>query len=308
MRTLPLPPTVSQSSALTGRLIPVFAAFITIAGYLYIAIPQCAADQATCFTSFAVAPFRYRILSVILERWIAPSGQPPQVIVVDIAIHTIAVVIVYFGLYQWLRRWHGESAASVGILILCGAWMFSYYFYLRTVYTVIEMACIVLALLALKSRLWVYAILVILASLNRETGVFLALIWIAYHADEWRARRFWLNAGLLLLTYGAVTAALHIGIGNADHILGLWGTLALNIKRLGDGLFLNTMLLPLWIMAAKGYRGAPPALKRLAWVGVLSVGAILVGGSWAEMPRLALVVYPLVLPVVCSNLREVKYR
>lgn len=303
MRTLQPIYSAPQANLFTARLVPVFAAFITIAGYLYIAIPDCFQQASDCFTSFAVAPFRYRILSILLERLIAPGGLPPQIIVADIAIHTIATLIVYFGLYTWLTRWVDESAASIGILILCGAWMFAYYFYLRTVYTVIEMACIVLALLALKSRLSLYAALVIIASLNRETGVFVALIWIAYHADEWRARRFWINAGMLLLTYGAVTAALHIGIGSAEHMLGLLGTLALNIKRLGDGLFLNAMLLPLWIMTVKGYRYAPPELQRLALVGVLSIVSILVGASWSEMPRLALVVYPLVLPVMVVQLR-----
>lgn len=282
----------------THKPLLLFAILVTIGGYFYIAIPECTERWAMCFQSIAPAPFRYRVLSVLLERLITPDGVPHMILLADIVIHFVAVVVVYLGLWCCLRQHVSVNTAIIGVFLLCAVWLFSYWFYLKTIYTVLELACIVLALLAVRSRLLLYAALVIVASLNRETGFFLALIWMAAHAENWRTRAYWQQALTLWVTFAAVTIALRMALGYADHILGVGGTLAYNLGDLRDTLIINVIIAPVWYMLAQGYRHAPATLKRLALVGVLYLGAIVVMAAWNELARLTLPIMPLVLPVI----------
>lgn len=287
-----------QTAGATYRAMLIFAVLVTIGGYYYIAIPACIQRLDVCFQPIIYAPYRHRVLSVMLERLIAPDGNQVYTLLADIVIHTVCVIVIYAGLWRWLRQSMNAQAAITGVLLVACVWLFSFHFYLRTTYTVLEMACIVTALLAVRSRLLLYAALVILASLNRETGFFLVFIWAAVHADVLSTRNYWLRGGMLWAVYGAVTIALHLALGEGEHVLGLVGTLEHNLKDIREAVLINLIFAPLWYMAARGYRTAPAHLQRLALVGVLYLGAIVVAAAWSEIARLSLVIWPLMLPVM----------
>lgn len=288
------------------RPILLFAILATIGGFYYIALPECMARWSMCFASMEPAPYRYRVLQMFLENMVATNGEQHLMILADLVIHVVCVTFIYLGLEAWLRRWVNQAQLMVGIMLMIVVWMLAYWFYLRTVSTVLELT-FVMGAIWFHRRFAVVVALVILASLNRETGFFVALIWMAFHADNWRTKPYWLRAGVLWAVFAAVTIVLRVSLGYADHTLGLTGTLQYNLGDLRDTVFINAMLAPIFFMAIAGYRKAPPLLQRLALVAGLYVVAIIVGAAWNESPRLILPIMPLILPVILypmdSNLR-----
>jgi hypothetical protein len=101
--------------------------------------------------------------------------------------------------------------------------------------------------------------------------------------------------------WAGITAMLHITLGTAPHVLGLTGTLQANMDNLPQALIVNGILLPLWIMAAMGYRKSPMMLKGLGWVAAAYLVAAFVGGLWGEMARLSLPTIPLILPLLVAE-------
>lgn len=140
-----------------------------------------------------------------------------------------------------------------------------------------------------------YAALIVLASLNRETGLLLVFCYAAFFP-----RRYG-QIALLALVWAAVTGALHLVLGDAPHVLGVAGTLDYNLLNLPDGSFTNALLIPLVIILGLAYRAAPPLLRRLVWVAGLYLVAIAVGAAWNEMFRLVLPIVPLLLPVIVTE-------
>ena len=140
-----------------------------------------------------------------------------------------------------------------------------------------------------------YAALIVIASLNRETGLLLVFCYAAFFP-----RRYG-QIALLALVWAAVTGVLHLVLGDAPHVLGLAGTLDYNLVNLPDGLFTNALLLPIAMVLFTAYRTAPPLLRRLVWVAGLYLVAIAVGAAWNEMFRLVLPVMPLLLPLLVAE-------
>jgi hypothetical protein len=138
----------------------------------------------------------------------------------------------------------------------------------------------------------IYAALVIIASLNRETGLLLVFLHAAYFPARW------LQTALLAAVWGMVTLAIHLALGNADHVLGLVGTLQYNLDTLPDVIFANAPLIPLLLLVLMSYRHASNRAKRLLWITLGYVAAILVGGAWSETQRLILPVIPLIIPLI----------
>lgn len=136
-----------------------------------------------------------------------------------------------------------------------------------------------------------YALIVALASFNRETGLVLVFLFIAYFPARWR------QGVLLFLVYASITAAIHLAMGSSPHMLGLDGTLRYNLDNLNDALLTNVLFVPLWAMVVLNYRAASPIFRRLVWVAVAYLLAIAVGGAWNETARLILPIMPLILPV-----------
>lgn len=146
-----------------------------------------------------------------------------------------------------------------------------------------------------------YTALVMLASLNRETGLLLVGFYWAF---------FGFSRRLLLLSvlWAAITVGLHLVYGPAPaQFGGLVGTFALNQETLPSALFANVLLLPLWIGAGYYWRGSSLLFKRLLVCVALYVGAFLVGAIWQEV-RLLLPVLVVALPVVLRGEHEAPAR
>lgn len=274
-----------------------FALFISIAGYFYYVLPSCAADQTACFDaqSAPLAPYRYRLLQPALDL-VAGVQTNEQALAFGTLIHTALLALFVPCVYLWLRRWTNDDRAVIGVLITTLLLMLAYRIYFRNIATLIETLCLTTSLLLVNKRLiWQVGLLVV-ASLNRETGFFLVLFYIAYNGLKWDWRYL-----VLALTYGAVTFAIHLAMGAADHVLGLVGTLNYNLSNWAEDIFTAILFLPLIVLAVISFRRAPPILQRLTLVAVLFVGANLAGGAINEFPRLMLPVIVICLPMMVQG-------
>lgn len=276
------------------------AAALLIAGHYFIAIPQC--RYTLCADpSIVYAPYRYRLLGMVLEHYPELHFQLRELIFASMKIHAVAVLLTTFGMYVWLRRHTSTERAVMGVFIMAAAWLFGYHFYNRETSIALELTFFTLTLVFINSRLFVIALLVMLATLNRETGFFVVLIYAAYHFDKRQTRRYWINVALLSIVYAAPTLTAHYALGGYQHTMGLVGTFRHNLDTIVNAVLINLALLPIWAAAFLNYRTVPARFKRLLWVAALALAAIAVGGTWAESARLTLVIYPLILPALIYN-------
>jgi hypothetical protein len=139
-----------------------------------------------------------------------------------------------------------------------------------------------------------YAVILILASLNRETSAFLVL---AYALVAWRCNR--LN-GRFLALLTAIWLTVFIGLrltlnAPSEGTYGLPYIVAENLERLPGGfVYLVLFIGGVGFTSVLGWRYAPPFVRALLPMVVAYVGAILVFGIWGEV-RLWLPIVPLLL-------------
>lgn len=136
-----------------------------------------------------------------------------------------------------------------------------------------------------------YTALIIIASLNRETGIVLVLCYTAFFPAEWR------KTGLLGALWLIVQIGLHVWLGAAPIQYSLEATLATNIKTLPNVLLSNALLAPLWILVIRGYRHANGLFRRFYAIALVYLVLVLFGGLWQEV-RLLLILFPLMLPTI----------
>ncbi len=282
-----------------------FASLIIIGSYFYLAIPDCIRNYAICFQSQAPAPYRYRILQPTLESILASDGSQGNTLLADFMLQALLSPVIIVGLWKWLKRWSDDTRALVGVLLFAILSIASYHFYMRGISTTIEIACVVWMLVYID-RFWVVGLLTIVASINKETAVVLVFLFIAYHGYKpgYTIPRY----VALMLSFTAIQVAIHIALGASDHVLGLVGTFGYNWQNIGDAIFTNILLLPLVIAVIVAYKSSPSALKRLLWVAVLYVLAIVIGAAWNETMRLLLPVLPIALAAVMYKPVEVVER
>jgi hypothetical protein len=142
----------------------------------------------------------------------------------------------------------------------------------------------------------------VVASLNRETGVFLPLaLFLASLKD--RRRETFVSFGYLLLST-AIFAGLRLVRGSADPVDALPDVLSRNLQR--NNLIAAALGLPLflgvgWVYAALGLRSAPTFLRRLVRVVPLYLLAFAIWGWWREV-RILTSLYPVLVPLALAYL------
>jgi hypothetical protein len=274
--------------------------YIPIAAILALYLMEMSADPVQ-FAHEAVrgeelAPYQYRplfaYLFVGLDRLI---GQTPALWLFWFLSFALFAPLTD----EWLGKWMGGDRAFtwtlVSLFIVLGS---TWFVPAGLMWSLLETIFWLIALLLLHSGrvLWM-ARLVFVATLNRETTVLLPLLaWLS--TGRWR-----LATGLLAIwtaTYGGLRlyygdVPLHLTLGEIWH--------ANTVEYVGS--FLLGLALFGWIpvLALRGYRTAPPFVKRGAWVAIPYLAAIAVFGIWREF-RLFLPLLPLAIPLVMNRLGE----
>ncbi len=291
--------------------IMIFWVCVTSISFIYFVLPSCnssLAGIAACYENdkailnhTAEAPYQYRILAPYLMSLVASPSNHGAWFSTILIVHLLSFAFIFPSLYTWLQRWGSDRSATYGMFLIALLLAFSFFHqYPLSPTSVIELTLICATLVVWK-RYWIIVVMVILASLNRETGVLLVAIYALLTAADYRQRSYYIRVLPLGGLWAIIMAVLHITLGSAPHVLGLVGTIQGNIEDLQAGLIVNALLLPFWIAAVIGYRRSPGMLKHLGWLALAYLFTALVGGLWAEMGRLSLPIVPLLLPMVVAE-------
>jgi hypothetical protein len=253
----------------------------------------------------ANAPERYRVLvPVIVEgpiRLFARVMPYEQAFDRAYAIfYLLAIVSMLWALYAYLTEWFTDEQALVGALLVASTIRITIRQHDWAPGSYLEPAFFSVALvLILRGRRWWFALLVAVASLSRETGVFLVLLYLA--TAPFSRRSLW-----TAIAYLAISAAVFVGVrlvqGDAGRYWTLGRVLETNLSQPSLAVFNGAVFLgAVWLFAMLGFARAPLFTRRAAAVIPIYVGAIAVWGIWWEV-RLLMPIYPLVLPLALSYL------
>lgn len=238
-----------------------------------------------------VAPYQYRVLFAILFVVLS------QLIGLTAATWLFwFLTLSFFALLLdfWLALWMSASKATAGtlytLLLLMGFWWFHPY---SLMWSTLEAVFWMGALLLLHEKCYGWLVpLIFLATLNRETAIFIVLL-VGLVTLRWQ-----LTAALLIvwiLTYGSIR--LYYGYALPESTL-----LEILEQNLSRGNFFHTLLGLLlfgWIpiFVARAYRSAPLFLKKAILAAPPYLAAIAVFGIWSEF-RLLLPLVVLAMPLV----------
>ena len=279
-------------------------AFVIIAlatGFLYFVPVSCSAHLLVCLGDASappLAPGIYRLLPSMIERLVAPAVDPysGRMLLIDALLHIGIVTFTVPLLYAWLKRWVSPDRALIGLLLFAVIYLMAYHLYFRSIGTSLEILFVCWALVWLDRR-WVWLVpIAVLAALNRETGVLIAGLYFAYHG-----RSQWRGAAILATIWAVITAAIHLIVGSAPHVLGVIGTLLYNLDNFSDAIMVNLLFIPLAVALLPNYRHTSALFKRLTMLSVAYMIAVAGGGAWNETQRLLLPALPILMPLLLAS-------
>ena len=250
-------------------------------------------------------PDRYRWLAAaIVEppvRLLAPSmGFEPAFDRVSLVFYFFAIAGMLWSLFACLRLWFPDDAALIAALIAACTLRITMRQHDYAPYSFLEPTFVALALIAIVRRkdVW-FGILVALASFNRETAVFLVLLYLV--TSDW-SRQAWIKTAI----YGAIWAAIFLGVRYMSGEGARYWSAALifrtNLAQPQLAVANLAMLLGVfWILAPLGWRHAPPIVRKATLIVPAYLVTIAVWGIWWEV-RLLMPLYPIIFALALSFL------
>ena len=267
---------------------------------------ECDQMHRAVMAGTANSPYRYRVLQAYVADWLTPPGA--NVMIGYTFAHFLAFPALMLALYAWFRRWLVTATALVGVLIVAALVPVLLQVWGNSLGTPLEaiMLCIGLILLDKQPRSWkpAFALLVLIASFNRETAILLPLAYATTQFTRKRELDYWLWGGVFGAAWLAVFAGLRLTLGAAPDDVPIATAWALNTGggwHTQEAVFKNLFFIPVWVLYLKQIKGAPLFLKRLTPVALVYLVLFLVFGYWNEV-RLHLPLLVLVLPVALRAL------
>ncbi|MGI9146916.1 MAG: hypothetical protein ACR2IK_10255 [Chloroflexota bacterium] len=273
----------------------------------------------------AGSPYRYRVLvPILLESLTRAFGsvEPREIgfLHASAVYDCVGLVAQLLALYALTRQWFSSTQALVGVAFTSGITLASFSYFTYQPWSILEVTFFSVGfLLAFRGRWRGVGIVVVLASLNRETGIFLPLALLlgsiqvrhplnsasvrgALNRDETR----WSLAYVLMSA--AIFGELRLLRGSATQVDALGDVFVRNLQP--DNLEAAAMLLTLflgvgWIFAASGWRRAPPFVRGVGRVVPVYAAAFAVWGWWREV-RILTTLYPIVIPLVLAYCYEAR--
>ena len=180
-------------------------------------------------------------------------------------------------------------------------------------WSILEAGLFAAGLLCVRDRRYrLLALVVALASLNRETAIFIPLaLFFAVAGSKGEDGAGFPGGGkalLLFVGYVAIWAAAFFGmrtlLGDAPRVVTVEELLARN--TISPAIFRTAVHLALifgafWIFAVAGFRRAPEFVKRTTLIAPLYLAAVALWGVWYEV-RLLMPLYAIVIPLGLSSL------
>lgn len=274
----------------------------------------------------APSPYRYRLLFPAIAHvvyWLfrhIPLLSPSQAF--DLAywsLETVMISATLIGVYALLRLWYQRQTALFGALFaaLTIPMTFINQYYQPWSYTEVLLLILMVFAAKRKSNL-VAAIIVLFASLNRETGFLSVIVYFLINFDigvffsgikEKKLLVDWKHVGWTA-TYAVTWLGVFLGLrfwrGSAQAVISIADIIQTNFS--GFALWkalLNWLLFYnlFWLWAAKGYRYAAKEVRQLAII--LPVYFVLIGiwAVWIEV-RLLMPLFIVILPLGCAYIEK----
>jgi hypothetical protein len=301
---------------------------LTLGGMYFLAIDSQApqftfTQQQNAFNGNAGSPYRYRVLvPVLLEmgmRALAFVSSPQQAFqAASLAYECIGLSLQLLAMYALLRQFFTPIHVLIGITFSAGMTVLTLAYFTYQPWSILEVAFFALGFLLFYRGHWGWlTLVVVLASLNRETGVFLPLAVFLASVHDLRTFRIASVRRESVLAFGLVvlSTAIFLGLrlvrGSAEPVDQLPDVIRRNLER--NNLIAAAMGVPLllgfgWIYAMLAWRSAPPFLRRIARVVPFYLAAFAIWGWWREV-RILTSLYPVLVPLVlvyCCKSRPVR--
>jgi hypothetical protein len=266
----------------------------TQANYSYERVSYLASQHFSIINHDAPSPYRYRVLVPYAAETISRLMDYPlsegKLMLAYSMLHFLVLPAAMLALYLYVASTTNDLGGLIAAGVVFISWpLVTQVYHSYLLWAVVEMLLLSLVLLW-KDRPLVCGLMIVLAMLNRETGVFVAL---AYFAANWREAR----AYAYLIMAVMIFAVLRLVLGLAPH------ENSNHESFQTQTIIFNMFFVPLWIAVWRGYRGATVILQRIALVGLPYIGALLLFASLREV-RLLLTAYPLWLPLAVTAIQQ----
>lgn len=266
----------------------------------------------------APSPYRYRILvpfiGEALTQGLSVVLTVKSSFLLAYAIYDmLSISFLLLVLFFYLRTWFSKEQALIGVLFVAGTIPIALQDHYFQPWSLLEAGLFSVSLVAIHRKYyWLLASLVVLASLNRETSLFIPVAFlltidVRSLLLNMRSKHEWkpilLFTGLFFI-WAAVFWGLRHFLGSASHVETIEGLLARNTTRgslfhtFANGiLFLGVF----WVFALMGFGHAPRLIKRVALIVLPYLLTVAVWGVWYEV-RLLMPLYPVLVPLGLSFL------
>jgi hypothetical protein len=316
--------TGAERSADRRNLLVIALLGLTLAGLYFVAIdlhdPRFALDQQQkVISGIAGSPYRYRVLVPLLleaaTRLFSVAGSIQLAFLEASFVYDWLALSAQLAVLYVLSRQHFSPIQSlVGASFTSGLTVLTLAYFTYQPWSIVEVAFFGMGFVFAARRKWVpLLVTVILASFNRETGVFLPLALLLASVDDIfplrlsTLRRLATRPdtrrafGLVVLST-AIFAGLRLVRGSADPVDALEAVIDRNFESnnlIAAGLALVFFLGFGWIFAARGLTRASDFDRRLVRVVPFYVVAFGIWGWWREV-RILTSLYPILIPLVLS--------
>jgi hypothetical protein len=251
------------------------------------------------------APDRYRVLSaVIVEapvRMLRPFMTFEQAYDRASAVLYFAAMVALLGThYRFLREWFTQEQALIGVLLLACTLRITIRLHDYAPSSYLEPSFFALSLVAIhRDRRGWLALLLALATLNRETAIFIVAIFAVTRV---RSRDTVIAAAGYGALWLAIFAALRYFGGDAERYWTLDRVWRTNMSQPQLAAFHVAALFGAgWIFATLGWRHAPRFVQWSALIVIPYLVTVAIWGIWWEV-RLLLPMMPILLALALSYL------
>ncbi|MCA1644689.1 MAG: hypothetical protein LC797_04175 [Chloroflexi bacterium] len=276
-------------------------------------------QQQHVISGEAGSPYRYRVLvpwllEVGTHAFAFAGPQNVAFLWASAVYDCVGLVLQLLSLYVLVRQWFSPLQSLVGVAFTSGATLVTFGYFTYQPWSILEVAFFSLGfLLAARGRWGPVGVVVVLASLNRETGVFLPLalllaslerppaLTVAALRSALGRREARLALAYVLLSV-AFFAGLRLARGSAPPVDALGDVVARNLDRnnvIAAGMILLVFLGFGWVFALAGVGRGPLFVRRVARVVPWYLAAFAVWGWWREA-RILTTLYPIVIPLVLA--------
>ncbi len=266
-----------------------------------------AGDAPSPYRFRILVPFSIELLKNALDNYMSIKTS----FLLSYAVYDLlSIFFLLASLFFWLRTWFNSEQGLIGVLFIAGTMPIALQNHYFQPWSYLEVGFLSVALIAIhKNRYWSLFFLVALASLNRETAIFIPLIFLIININFANLKttnvyKTILKFCGLLVMWAACFWGVRYYQGSAPHIETIEGLLLRNITKhsllltfVNCGMFLGGW----WIFAIMGFRNAPRFIKKVSLIAPFYLLIIIVWGVWYEV-RLLMPLYPILVPLGLSFL------